>query len=82
MIFVWKIKSASLLVSTDYLVKINTSLKILYKLRYSSLLLLEILMLDIQNAPIMILPMQMAVHLILSHHQQDINKLSKNLLKL
>ena len=37
-------------------------------------------MLDAQNGAIMISPMQMGVHLLLSHRQQDINKLSINLL--
>ena len=44
------------------------------------LLLLKILMLDAENGAIMILTTQMAVHLILSQHQQDINKLSISLL--
>ena len=45
-----------------------------------ALFLLEILMLDAQNGAIIILPIQMVVHLTLSHHQQDINKLSTSLL--
>ena len=45
-----------------------------------ALFLLEILMLDTQNGAIIILPMPMVVHLILSRHQQDINKLSTSLL--
>ena len=44
------------------------------------LLLLKILMLDAENGAIMILTTQMAVHLIRSQHQQDINKLSISLL--
>ena len=45
-----------------------------------ALFLLEILMLDAQNGAIMILPMPMVVHVILLHHQHDINKLSTSLL--
>ena len=41
-----------------------------------ALFLLEILMQDAQNSAIMILPMQMIVHLILSHHLQDLSNLS------
>ena len=60
----------------------------MYKLRYSSgsrkqwtsCLLYSYLMLDAQNGAIMISPIQMGVHLLLSHRQQDINKLSTNLL--
>ena len=41
--------------------------------------LLETLMLGARNDAIKILPIQLAVKLILSHHQLDINKLSTNL---
>ena len=44
------------------------------------LFLLEILMLDAQNGAIIILPMQRVRYLILTHPQQDINKLSTSLL--
>ena len=37
-----------------------------------ALFLLQILMLDAQNGAIIILPTQMVLHLIHSHHQQDI----------
>ena len=41
--------------------------------------LLEILMLGTRNGAIELLPIQLAVKLILSHHQLDIIKLSTNL---
>ena len=44
-----------------------------------ALFLLEILILDAQNGAIMVLPMRTVVHLMFSHHQQDIIKLSTNL---
>lgn len=82
-------KSSSLLASTNHLVKINMSLKIFVhldtlmdlidnELPLLALFLLEILMLNYQNGTIMILPIQMVAHLILSHYQQDIKKLSTN----
>ena len=42
-------------------------------------LLLETLMLGARNGAMNILPIQLAVKLILSHHQLDVNKLSTNL---
>ena len=87
--FVWKMESVSFLASTNHLVKINMSLNIFVhldtlmdhinnELSLLALFLLEILMLNYQNGTIMILPMQMVVHLMIPHYQQDIKKLSTN----